>query len=71
MTSVLAGRRTCESIWTPGPGPCEGDVMAPPRYTAYDRTLDFLSDHRMAIAKGFVLLAVLAIFASLLATLLI
>ncbi|CAN5520086.1 hypothetical protein KSP35_16050 [Aquihabitans sp. G128] len=44
--------------------------MAPPRYTAYDRTLDFFSDHRMAIAKGFVLLAVLAIFASLLATLL-
>jgi len=44
--------------------------MAPPRYTAYDRTLDFFSDHRMAIAKGFVLLAVLAIFASLIAAIL-
>jgi hypothetical protein len=39
-----------------------------PRYGAYDRVLDWFSDRRMALAKGFVLLAVLAIFASLLLT---
>jgi hypothetical protein len=45
-------------------------MSEPPRYTTYDRTLDWFSDHRMAIAKGFVVLAVFAIFASLLAALL-
>ncbi|MCU1496181.1 MAG: hypothetical protein JWM47_134 [Acidimicrobiales bacterium] len=40
--------------------------MAPPRRTAYDRTLDWFSDHRMAMARAFVLLAVLSMFAGLL-----
>lgn len=40
--------------------------MAPARRSAYDRTLDWFSDHRMAMAKAFVLLAVLSLFAGLL-----
>lgn len=40
--------------------------MADPGYGLYDRVLDWFSKHRMAMAKGFVVTAVLAIVASLL-----
>jgi len=39
--------------------------VADPGYGLYDRVLDWFSDHRMAMAKGFVVTAVVAIFASL------
>ncbi len=40
--------------------------MTEARYGLYDRVLDWFSDHRMAMAKAFVLLAVVAIVGSLL-----
>jgi hypothetical protein len=40
-------------------------------YGLYDRVLDWFSDHRMEMAKGFVVTAVVAIFASLLFAILI
>lgn len=54
------------AAWTAAPVACEDRPMAPPRRTAYDRTLDWFSDHRMAMARAFVLLAVLSMFAGLL-----
>jgi hypothetical protein len=42
-----------------------GTAVAEPGYGAYDRVLDWFSDHRMAMAKGFVLLAVVAILGGL------
>jgi len=48
--------------------------MAPHQPSTYDRVLDWCSDHRMAIAKGFVLFAVgtllLGVVAAALSTLL-
>lgn len=40
--------------------------MAPQAYGLYDRVLDWFSEHRMVLAKGFVVFAVFAIIASLL-----
>lgn len=39
--------------------------MAADDYGIYDRVLDWFSDRRMAMAKGFVLLAVIAIIGGL------
>lgn len=39
--------------------------MAEPGYGLYDRILNWFSDHRMDLAKGFVLLAVVAILGGL------
>ena len=45
--------------------------MSEPDYGLYDRVLDWFSDHRMVMAKAFVLLAVGAILGGLLLSLLI